>query len=136
MKQLPTILGKQLLKDMLGTRMEDASDAYLAVAAFQRMALTSDFKTAKAALEPWLVVENRIFSKTEEERLQACFDLTKPDVLGHAVDSMMAIMGSANGALKDKLAAAVIMNELFGEKELIKDGVLTDKLMISLVEKK
>lgn len=136
--KLPTVLGKQLLIDHFKVRMEKPEDAYLAVAAFQRMAITSTLEDAVAAVKPWFKISNREIAENSPEMaaIMACYAVAKKDVLGHAIDAVMAIMDSPVGGSKDKLAAAAIVNELFGEKELIKDEVLTDKLMINLVSDK
>lgn len=132
--KLPTILGKQLIGDMLKARMEDPTAAYQAVAAFQRMALTADFETSLDSVKPWLLPEHRQFHSHELAKLKAVYNVTKNDVLGHAIDSMLEMM-DGQGATKDKLAAAAVINELFGEKHVITDSKLTDRLMINLADK-
>lgn len=130
--KLPTVLGKQLLGDWAQARCLNEADAYLAVAAFQRMALTTDYETAIEAIKPWFKPQHRRIADKDQELLKAVYNITKPDLLGHAIDSIAEAMNNKTGPLKDKVAAATIINDLYGEKEIIKDAKLSDRLLISL----
>ena len=135
--RLPTVLGKQLLSEPLKPLMKEESDAYKAVAAFQRMALVANFDTSCKALAPWF--KNKDFKKAVDKdlltRLQMVHDTVKQDCLGHALDAIMHLMDGATGATKDKMACAAIVHEIFGDKQIIKDEKLSDKLVIGLVGK-
>lgn len=133
--KLPTVLGQQLLLDRFRARMDDPADASQAVAAFQRMALVADLETAVNATKPWFANKNRHIAKDSPDMgaMKLVHSTVKQDVLGMAVDAIIGVMQAGMGSTKDKLAAAAIMNELFGDKQIIQDAVLTDKLVMNLV---
>lgn len=138
--KLPTKLGRLLLEEVVAERIEtggtNPSPAQV-VAAFQRMALVTDFEESLSAVQMYFKEDKRVFPTDGKtmKALRITYDLTKKDVLGHAVDAIMQLMDAPMGATKDKLAAAAVINELFGEKELIKDEQLTDRLLINLASK-
>jgi len=135
--KLPTILGKHLLTDAFKVRMVEPDEVHEAIASYQRMCLVGSLEDAWLAAMVWFRPEHRRIPTTgaEHQALLSVHSLVKQDVLGIALDSLIAVTGSQTGALKDKITAAALINELLGEKELIKNGALTDKLVISLVEK-
>lgn len=135
--KLPTPLAVQLLEDILNPKVMGLdgyrTDVRDAVAAFQRMAAVADYETAIVALTSTLKPDERKFNVFETKLLKLCYDTTKSDLLAHAVDAIMALTDGQNVASKDRLAAAAIINEFYGEKHLIEDGVLTDKLIVNLI---
>jgi hypothetical protein len=133
--KLPTTLGSQLLRDHFAARMDKPVEAKDAVAAFQRMCLVADLEMAMSAVKPWFKPEHQVISENTPE-MAACIAVhscVKQDVLSVAIDAVLGIANSPVGSTKDKLAAAAIINELYGERELITDAVLTDKLVLDLV---
>ena len=140
--KLPTLLARKLLKDHISVRMGKPIDVNDALAEYQKMAVVGlDIETCIAALNVWVKPSHQINlnklppNAPEYLALKSVFELTSKDVLGCAVDTIMGIMDAPVGSTKDKLAAAAVINELYGEKELIKDEMLTDRLMINLVGK-
>ena len=136
--KLPTRLARLLIEDHVNARIIKTVDTTQAIASFQRLAVANaPFETCLGALVLWFAIDKRKIAENspEMEAIRLSYDLTKQEVLGTAIDAIMHIMDASVGASKDKLAAAAIINELFGEKELIHDSVLTDRLMINLVGK-
>jgi hypothetical protein len=59
--------------------------------------------------------------------------LVRPDVLGLAIESLVQLATHGRSE-KERLAASVILNELYGEKELVDTNSLTDKLLVNIVK--
>ena len=132
--KLPTILGKQLLTNYISVRMVDAEDVDDAIAGYQRMALVADQETAWAATIPWFKPECRTVmdGSPEHKALVAVHTMVKPDVLGHAVDCLLGIVNNHTGSTKEKIAASTVINELYGDKQIMQDKGLADKLILNL----
>jgi hypothetical protein len=96
---------------------------------FQRLSLVADYDTASMVIQPYLAKNIDPQSKVV---LTVIHDLAKNDVLGLAVEALLDMAETSKNG-KDKLAAATIINELYGEKDLVSDVKLTDRLMINLV---
>ena len=140
--KLPTQLAARLLSDHIKVRCIRPIETQDAIATFQKMAIVGEpIETCIQALNVWLDITKQInldrlpSGTPEKAALLTVHTLSKKDILGEAISAITAIMDAPTGAMKDKLAAAAIINELYGDKELIKDEVLTDKLMINLVGK-
>jgi len=97
-------------------------------AVFQRLALVADYETCVRALMPKI---SRKLTEQHNIVLKLIYDMAKSDVLGLAIESLCDVAEKASG--KDRIAASTVLNELFGEKQLIEDVKLTDRLMINLV---
>jgi len=96
---------------------------------FQRFSLVSDYDTAVKAIQPYL---SRKIETSDKVVLNIIHDLAKTDILGIAMERLMDVVEGSRSD-KDKIAAATILNELYGDKELVADMKLTDRLMINLV---
>ncbi len=129
---LPTELGIRLIGDMIHTRLEDYTHISECVAAFQRMALASDLDDSIIAMDYGFKVQHKKWSDPERAKLQVCHDIVKKDVLGLAIESLIHMAGETRTNQKERLAAATILNELFGDKELINTDTLTDRLLINI----
>ena len=99
---------------------------------FQRLCLVSDYDTAMKALVPHL---DQALEGNHKTALSLIHQISKEDVLGLAVESLIDITAKSNGNNRDKIAAIAVLNELYGDKELISDETLTDKLVVNLVGK-
>lgn len=135
--KLPTEMGKRLLMDHFKARMEEPMEAAIAVGDFQRMALVSTLEETMACTMSWFRPESRVISEggTEWTAINLCYNTVKQDILGLAVEALVSVASAVNAANKDKIMAATMLNELYGEKELVKREVLTDKLVLDLVGK-
>lgn len=136
MNNLPTRLARHMLEDHFRARMIDSIDTIDAVATYQKMCLVADKDSAWEATKVWFKPEKRICAEDSPEgkALTAVHALAKQDVLGLAIDAMVVIVNKSGGSDKEKLTAASILNELFGEKESTVAG-LADKLVLNLVGK-
>ncbi len=133
---IPTALAKRLLMDHFRARMDDPSDALIAVSEYQRMCLVASEDEALSVIKSHFKPEHRKITGAEElAALKLVHATVKQDVLGLAVEALVAIVSSHNGGSKDKLLAASMLNDLYGEKELIQQSTLTDKLVVDLVGK-
>lgn len=96
---------------------------------FQRLSLVTDYDMAFKAINPHL-------EEKPDEQHTLCFkllyEMAKHDVLSLAMERLVDTV-EASRSDKDKIAAATVINELFGEKHLVEDVKLTDRLMINLV---
>jgi hypothetical protein len=99
---------------------------------FQRTALVADLDTCMRVVMPHI---DKKLSLADKQAFQLIHELAKPDVLGLAMEALVEALDRKNSASKDMVAAATVLNELYGEKHLIEDVKLTDKLMINLVGK-
>lgn len=97
---------------------------------FQRLSLVTDFDTCMKALMP--AVQTKL-NHQHKQVLHMIYDMAKADVMGLAVEALVDV-ASGKYVTKDKIAAATVLNELYGEKQLIEDVKITDKLMINLVK--
>lgn len=130
--QLPTDLGIRLIGDLVQTRLLEVAYVKEAVCAFQRMALASTLEDSIIAMEYWFKPECKKWSETEKAKLQVCHDIVKKDVLGLAIESLIQMAAEDRTNQKERLAAATILNELYGDKELINTDTLTDRLLINI----
>jgi len=128
---LPTNLGIQLIGDLIQARLTNANYVKEAVCAFQRMALVSDLDDSIKAMDFWCKIECRKWSETERAKLAICHEIVKKDVLGIAIESLVDLSVNS-AAAKDRLAASTILNELYGEKQLIETGSFTDRLLVNI----
>lgn len=96
---------------------------------YQRMCLVADETVAMSALRPYI---GAALLPAHKQMLSLIYSMCKSDILSLAVEALVNTAENSRSD-KDKIAAATVVNELFGEKELIKDVKLTDKLMINLV---
>lgn len=130
---LPTDLGIRLIGDLVQVRLLEAAYVKECVCAFQRMALASDnLDDCITAMEYWFKPEHKKWADTERAKLQVCKDIVKKDVLGIAIESLIQMAANDRGNQKERLAAATILNELYGDHELIQTDSLTDRLLINL----
>jgi len=130
---LPTELGVRLIGDLVHTRLEDMTHISECVAAFQRMALASDsLDDCIIAMDYWFHVQHKKWSEVEKAKLQVCKDIVKKDVLGMAIEALVSMAGETRGNQKERLAAATILNELYGDHELINTDSLTDRLLVNI----
>lgn len=102
-----------------------------ALAAFQQMALAGDLDDCMRAIAPYLGGK---LNQQHKQCLELIFTLTRKDVLGQAVEGLMEVATNSRNS-KDKVTAATILHELYGEKQLINEESLTDKLVVNLVSK-
>jgi hypothetical protein len=126
-----------MLEDYFNVRMTDPVDTVEAVGTFQRMCLTGSEEEAWEATKMWFKPQCRTVIKDSPEAvaLTAVHRLAKQDVLGQGLDALVRIVSRSGGADKDKLAAATILNELYGEKEITSMQGVTDRLIMNLVPK-
>ena len=129
---LPTDLGIQLIGNLVKTRLTDVRQVNECVVAFQRMALVSTLDDSITAMEFWLKPQHKKWIGKEREKLDVCHAIVKKDVLGLAIQTLMDMAAKESGGQKERLAAATILNELYGEKELINTGSLTDRLLVNI----
>lgn len=133
---LPTDLGVRIIGDLVKTRLTRIEYVKESVCAFQRMALASaDIEDCITAMEFWFKPESKKWSKPEKDRLVICQEITKKDVLGIAIEALVQISAKENGPARERIAAATILNELFGDKELVDTGALTEGLIVNLSAK-
>lgn len=134
MNKLPTRLARHMLENHFSVRMIDTIDTVEAVGTYQRMSLVTGQSEAWEATLPWFRPEHRtVLENTPEYRaLTAVHTLAKKDVLGQAVDCLVGIINNATGSTKEKIAAATIINELYGEKQLTNEKGLADRLILNL----
>ena len=97
---------------------------------YQRLALVSDQDTCMRAIMPYISTK---LSDQHKQVLRLIYDMAKSDTLGIAVEALLDTAEHSK-TYRDKIAAATVINELYGEKHLIEDVKLTDKLMINLVD--
>jgi len=100
-----------------------------ALEAFQRMSLVSDYEDCIKVFVTYIDYKLEL---KHTNCLKNIYNMSKKDVLSIAMDNLLTVCERGNS--KDKIAAATVINELFGEKHLIEDVKLTDKLMINLVD--
>lgn len=96
---------------------------------FQRLSLVTTFDIAFKAVTPHLD------SKPNEQQIigfKLIGEMAKCDVLSLAMEVLIDTVESSRSD-KEKIAAATVINELYGDKQLVSDVKLTDKLMINLV---
>lgn len=130
---LPTDLGIRIIGDLVKTRLTKVEYVKESVCAFQRMALASaDIDDCITAMEFWFKPENTKWSKVEKDRLIVCQEITKKDILGIAIEALVQIAAKENSPTRERIAAATILNELFGDKELVDTGALTEGLIVNL----
>jgi len=98
---------------------------------YQRLALVSDQETCMRAIMPYICEK---LTQQHQQVLKLIYDMAKSDTLGIAVESLVDTAENSKSP-KDRVAAATVINELYGEKHLIEDVKLTDKLLINLVGK-
>ena len=129
---LPTDLGMRLIGSTVKPRLLNPVHVKEAVCAFQRMALVAELDESVMAMETWLKPSYAMWTKQDNVQLEMCHRLVKKDVLGLAIETLVdiATKGTSN---KDRLAASTIINELYGDKELIDTGSLADKLLVNIV---
>lgn len=96
---------------------------------YQRLALVADQETCMRAIMPYICVK---LNEQHKQVLRLIYDMAKSDTLGLAVEALVDTAENSKSP-KDRVAAATVLNELYGEKHLIEDVKLTDKLLINLV---
>jgi hypothetical protein len=76
-----------------------------------------------------------IIQLNEKDRsvMLAIYGLVKQDALGLAIEAVMQVLSEATAPKKEKLAAAAILDQLFGAKDEEGATALTDKLVVNLV---
>ena len=127
---LPTVTGKLIFQNLsLKLTIQQVN---ICSALFQRMALVTTFEDSLEALQVQLRDIGELTAQDQAD-LALVYKLTKHEVLGLAVETLSDVTQSQLAAQKDKVSAATVINELYGEKELIKDSVLTDKVVLNLV---
>ena len=126
----PTNVCESLVKaSKLDSLFEGATGWRIPLGQYQRLSLVSEHDTAFKAVAPLLT------SKPDDQQMLAfklIGTMVKSDALSLAMEQLIDMAESARSE-KERLAAATVVNELFGEKQLIEDVKLTDKLMINLV---
>lgn len=133
---LPTPLAKRLLMDHFRARMEDPSEAGMAVGDYQRMSLVGTEAEALSVVLSYFKPEHRKISGADElSALRLVHDTVKQDVLGMAVEALVNVASAHNGSSKDKILAATILGDMYGDKEVMQHTTLTDKLVVDLVGK-
>lgn len=130
---IPTSLGMTIIGDLVKARLREPAHDKEAVAAFQRMALVSTLEDAIEAMNYWLKPEHKTWAKAEKDQLDVAHRLVKPDVLGLAIESLVQ-MATNGRSERERLAAATIINEIYGEKQLVDTNSLTDKLLVNIVK--
>lgn len=137
MNSLPTRLARHMLEDYFNLRMLDPVDTVEAVGTYQRMCLCGTQEEAWEAAKMWFRPESRTYLPDSPEgmSLTAVHSLAKQDVLGLGLDALVRIVTRTTGVEKDKIAAATILNELYGEKEITSVSGLADRLVLNLVPK-
>lgn len=108
---------------------ENKFDWKIPIGQFQRLALVADFDTAFKCLNPHI---NGKPSEQQRLGLSLIHEMAKSDVLSIAMERLVDTVETTRSD-KERVAAATILNELFGDKELIKDVKLTDRLIINTV---
>ncbi len=130
---IPTDLGMTIIGNLVKTRLREPAHDKEAVAAFQRMALVSTLDDAIEAMNYWIKPEHQKWAKAEKDQLEVAHRLVRPDILGMALESLVQLATNARSE-KERLAAATIINELYGEKELVDNNSLTDKLLVNIMK--
>ena len=97
--------------------------------AFQRVCLVADYDTAMRCLAPYISAK---IDPQQKQALQLIHTLAKSDVLGLAMEGLVHIIQTSKND-RDKLEAARVLNDLYGEKKLDNDLGLSEKLSINLV---
>jgi len=105
-------------KNMLGT-------------VFQRAALVGPLEDAIRVLKVHLYQD---LTEEDEALLKLAHTISKPEVLGVAVQTLTEITQSPLSAQKDKVLASQVLNELYGEKDKIGDDKAMDKIILNLVK--
>jgi hypothetical protein len=131
--RLPTDLGMTIIGDLVKSRLRETVHTKEAVTAFQRMALVSTLEDSIEAMNYWVKPEHKRWAKPEKDQLEVAHRLVRPDVLGLAIESLVQLATHGRSE-KERLAASVILNELYGEKELVDTNSLTDKLLVNIVK--
>jgi len=98
---------------------------------FQRLSLVADYDTAVKALVPYL---SGALEANHKTCLLLIYDITRSDVLSLAMESLIHVAHSGRSE-RDRMTASAMLNELFGDKDVVRDTVLTDKLVMNLVGK-
>jgi hypothetical protein len=91
----------------------------------------TDFDVAFKAVAPH-IKSGMTVSDQQMIGLKLIGSMAKSDCLSLAMERLVDVVETSRSD-KDKIAASAIINELYGEKELIADVKLTDRLMINLV---
>ena len=133
MKVFPTKTAEALAKASdLDKLFSDVQQWRLNLGIFQQIALGSDLETCMRAIMPF--IDKKITSQQKQ-----CFELihsmAKQEALGMAIGGLVDVVENSRVA-KDRTTAATILQELFGEKQLIESEKLTDKLVVNLVKDK
>lgn len=132
--KLPTMLGRKMLEDHFKARCEKDIDSMDAIATFQSLALAgSTFDECWEACTIWFKVEGKRLAPNCPERTKAetIHNLVKQDVLGLAVGALTDIASSTSAPAKDRTAAAIVLQELYGDKDLIQKDTITDRLVMN-----
>ncbi len=133
---LPTDLGMRMIGDLIQTRLRNEQHVKEAVCAFQRMALADgELPECITAMEYWFKPEHKKWAKVEEDKLQLCKDIVKKDVLGIAMEALMQIATKDTGPAKERLQAATVLNEIYGDNTVTAEGTLSERLVVQIGEK-
>ena len=133
MKQnnLPTELGMQLLGDVVVGHLKDRHTVKEAVCYFQRMALVADVETSIKSMSVWFKDGFLGFDESQMEMVNMAHETVKKDVLGMTVEAMIDIC-SKSTTDQQRLAAATMINELYGEKKLTESTGLAERLLVNI----
>jgi hypothetical protein len=96
---------------------------------FQRLSLVADYDTAIRGVTPYI---HRKLTPEDSTVFTLLYGMAKKDVLGLAVEALLEVAETSKSH-KEKIAAAAVLNELYGDKDLVKDVSLTDRLIVNLV---
>ena len=136
---LPTELGRTIFKQLSpGFNYKQIN---VLGALYQRFCIVTEFDDAIDSLA--LVAKARLkddqdqsfteFTDSDLMLLRVLYTQSKNDILGLALEALADVTQTALASQKDKVAAATVINDLYGEKELVRDSTLTDKVVLNLV---
>lgn len=73
-------------------------------------------------------------SEGDTHYLKIIFGMTKSELLGVAIESVVQVLSESTAAKKDKLAASAIIEQVFGIRDASEASALTDKLIVNLIK--
>lgn len=100
-------------------------------AVFQRASMVGTLEDALGILEVHL---HQDLTDKDKDLLKLAHTISKPEVLGVAVQTLTEITQSPLSAQKDKVLASQVLNDLYGEGDKINDTGITDKIILNLVK--
>jgi len=133
---LPTEIAKRLAKSsslediIVHGKNSNFAELERGLGIFQRMALVANYDECMRAFAPFI---DKKIEPQHKQCLELIHLLTKKDVLGLAVEGLIEVVKNSR-VPKDRAMAATVLYELYGEKKLIEEVNLTEKLVVNLVK--